>query len=145
MQRVCAILCRHLWPLWIHHIFWHYLINSTIFRKTLLVIKCVFWFSLQILFEIYLILRRIQRHIIVNVETSLCKIPVIFSDLKEPLVFSTYFRKGRSNVKFNKNPSSGSRVVPCGQMDGQTERRMDMTKLIVAFRNFANAPENIKM
>jgi len=42
----------------------------------------------------------------------------------------------RSNIKCNENPSSGSRVVPCGQMDGQT----DMTRLIVAFRNFANSP-----
>jgi len=25
-----------------------------------------------------------------------------------------------SNVKFNENPSSGSRVYPCGQTDGQT-------------------------
>ena len=30
----------------------------------------------------------------------------------------------------------GSRVVPCGQMDGWT----DMRKPIVGFRNFANAP-----
>ena len=37
------------------------------------------------------------------------------------------------NIKFHENPSSGSRVVPCG--------RTDMMKLIVAFRNFANAPE----
>jgi hypothetical protein len=35
------------------------------------------------------------------------------------------------NIKFNENPSSGSRVVPCGQRDA--------TKLKVAFRNFANA------
>jgi hypothetical protein len=38
------------------------------------------------------------------------------------------------NVKFNQNPSIGSRVVPCGQTG--------MTKLIVAFRKFANAPKN---
>jgi hypothetical protein len=38
------------------------------------------------------------------------------------------------NIKFRQNPSSGSQVVPCGRMDG--------TKLIVAFRNFANAPKN---
>jgi hypothetical protein len=31
-------------------------------------------------------------------------------------------------MKFHQNPSSASRVVPCG--------RMDMTKLIVAFRYF---------
>jgi len=40
-----------------------------------------------------------------------------------------------SKIKFRENPSSGSRVVPCGQ----TDIRTDMAKLIVAFRNFANA------
>jgi hypothetical protein len=38
-----------------------------------------------------------------------------------------------SNIKFHRNPSSGSRVFPCGQMD--------MTKLIVTFRNFLDALE----
>jgi hypothetical protein len=33
------------------------------------------------------------------------------------------------NIEFCENPSSGSRVVPCG--------RTDMTTLIVAFSNFA--------
>jgi hypothetical protein len=37
-------------------------------------------------------------------------------------------------MKFHGNPSSGSRVVSCGQMDGQTY----VTKLTVDFRNFAN-------
>jgi len=36
-----------------------------------------------------------------------------------------------------KNPSSGSRVVPCGETDVPT----DTAKLIVAFRNFAKAPK----
>ena len=35
-------------------------------------------------------------------------------------------------MKLYQNPSSGSRVVPCEQTD--------MTKLIIAFCNFANAP-----
>jgi hypothetical protein len=43
-----------------------------------------------------------------------------------------FFEKS-SNVQFHENPSSGSRVVPCG--------RTDMTKLIAAFRNFAQAPK----
>jgi hypothetical protein len=38
------------------------------------------------------------------------------------------------NINFHENPSSGSRVVPCGQTE-------DMTEVIVAFRNFANAPK----
>jgi len=43
-----------------------------------------------------------------------------------------------SNVKFNENPSFDSVDVECGQTDRQT----DMTKLVVAFRKFTNAPEN---
>jgi hypothetical protein len=30
-----------------------------------------------------------------------------------------------------------------GQTDRQTDRQTDMTKLIVAFRNFANAPKRV--
>ena len=41
------------------------------------------------------------------------------------------------HIKFNENPTRGSRVVPCGQRDGRT----DITKLIVTFHNFANAPK----
>jgi len=43
-----------------------------------------------------------------------------------------------SNIKFHENLSSGSRGVPWRQEDGQT----NMTKLIVAFLNFANLPKN---
>jgi len=42
------------------------------------------------------------------------------------------------NFKFHENPYSGSRDVPCVWRDGWT----DMTKLIVAFHNFANTPKN---
>jgi len=38
------------------------------------------------------------------------------------------------DIKFHENPSSCSRVVTCGQTD--------MTKVTVAFSNFANAPKN---
>jgi hypothetical protein len=48
---------------------------------------------------------------------------------------STDIEKYR-DIKFNENPSNGSRVSPRGQTDRQT----DMTQLIAAFRNFANAP-----
>ena len=45
------------------------------------------------------------------------------------------------NIKFNENPSSRRRVVPCGLMDGRTDRRTDMMKLTVSLRNFTNAPK----
>jgi len=46
-----------------------------------------------------------------------------------------------SNVKFHENPSSRSRVVACRRRDGWAEGQMDMTKLMVAIRSFANAPK----
>jgi hypothetical protein len=48
--------------------------------------------------------------------------------------FLDRFFENPSNMKFHENPSNGSRVVPT--------RRTDMTKLIVAFSNFAKAPKN---
>jgi hypothetical protein len=56
------------------------------------------------------------------------------------LQFSQQIFEKYSNIKFHKNPSSGSQVVPCGWTDG----RADMTKLVVAFCNFANAPKTIR-
>jgi hypothetical protein len=58
------------------------------------------------------------------------KYPLFLSDFNKILIFSTRFRTV-SNIKFRQNLSSGSRVVPC--------KETDMTKLTVAFRNFANA------
>jgi len=44
-----------------------------------------------------------------------------------------------SNIKFHENPSSRSRVVPCGRTDGQTDRQANRTKQGMAFRNFSKA------
>ena len=44
-----------------------------------------------------------------------------------------------SNIKFHENPSIGS-LIPCGRAVEPT----DVTKLIVAFRNFAVALKNVK-
>jgi len=52
------------------------------------------------------------------------------------LEFSGQIFEKYSNIKFHENPSIGSRVDPCGQMD--------MTKLIVVFRNSENAPKNVQ-
>ena len=53
------------------------------------------------------------------------------------LQFSRHIFEKCFNIKFRENPSSGSRCVPCGRKGGRT----DMTKLIFAFRNFANTPK----
>ena len=47
------------------------------------------------------------------------------------------------NIKRHENPSSGSLVVIRGRVDGRADRwQRGMTKLIVAFRNFVNPPNN---
>ena len=43
------------------------------------------------------------------------------------------------NIRFHENPYSGSGVVPDWRAEVRTDRH---DKLIVAFRNFANAPKN---
>jgi hypothetical protein len=53
-------------PLWLHHIFRHYLINDTIFGKKVLNIKCVFWFSQQHLFDTLRVIKINQCDIIIN-------------------------------------------------------------------------------
>jgi hypothetical protein len=77
MPGAYALLYCHLWPVPHYSIFPHYLINNTIFGKTLLNMKYVFWFSLQLLSETFLIQRRMQRDIIINVHKSMCIVQVI--------------------------------------------------------------------
>ena len=64
-QCSCAVLYSHLWPAPLYNISPHYLINGTIFlkKKKVLNIKCVIWFSLQLLSEKFLNLRRTERDI----------------------------------------------------------------------------------
>ena len=59
----------------------------------------------------------------------------LFSRISMKLEFSRHIFEKRSNIKFHQNPSIGSLVVPSGQKD---------MKLIVAFRNFANAPKKLR-
>ena len=51
------------------------------FRNSLLNIKCLFWFSVQILSKTFVILRRIQRGIVINVKTTSRKVPAILVTL----------------------------------------------------------------
>jgi hypothetical protein len=73
MQRACAILsfaacgCTTFFDIISY--------TARFSEKKLLDIKCVFRFSLQLLFEAFLILKRIQRDIVINV-----KYPVFLLD-----------------------------------------------------------------
>ena len=61
----------------LYNIFPHFLINGTIFEKKSLNTKCVFWFSVQLLYAAFLTLIRTERDVIKNVYRSACKVPAI--------------------------------------------------------------------
>jgi len=93
------------------------IINGTIFWKPTLNEKCVFWICLQFMCEAFLIMRKIHRDTVINVNRSLC-------------IFSTDFRKIIEYQIFMKIRPVGSELFhEDGRKDGQT----DMTKLIVVF------------
>jgi hypothetical protein len=56
------------------------------------------------------------------------------------LEFSREILKKTHQYQVHENPSSGSRGFPCGQ----TDRKTDVTKIIVAFHNFSKAPKTLR-
>lgn len=50
--------------------------------------------------------------------------PLLLSGFNETYVFSTGMLK-HPNINIHEYPSTGSRIVPCRQIDGQTDRRVD--------------------
>jgi len=129
MQSAWAILYCHLWPVWLYHIFPHYRINGMIFGKMLLNMKCVFWFSLQLLSEKFLFLTRIQRGIIINVHRSSFKIPITFVRFSSILSFLNRLLKNLQISDF---------MIICPdpelfiRLDRRTDARTYITKLTAA-------------
>jgi hypothetical protein len=73
---------------------------------------------LKLLPDTFLILRVIQRDIIINVRTSSWKVSSYSCQILTKLVFSRQVFEKSSDMKLRQNPPSGSRVIPCGQTDG---------------------------
>jgi len=100
----------------------------------------VFWFSLQLLFQTFLILRRTERDAITEVHRSSYKVPVILVAFNETLIFSTDFRNVR---KYQISWKSVQCEPSCFmRSDAQADGRTDMMKLILGFRNFSNSLRN---
>ena len=74
-----------------------------------------------------------KQDMIINVHRSSCKVLVILVGFEWNFNFLDRFSKKYLNIKSRANPSIGG---------SNCSMRTDMTKLIVAFRNFANAPRN---
>ena len=74
--------------------------------------------------------------IVINIETSLRKVTAIFTRFECNFNYLDRFSKNTKMLNFMKIRPVRSRVIPCGLPDKQTD-----TKLIIGFRNFANAPK----
>jgi hypothetical protein len=101
-------------------------------QKNVLKMKYLLWFSLQSLSEIFLILRRIRRDVIINVHVASCKVPLFLWDCNEIWILQTDLRKILKCQFWRKS-------IRCEQSCSTKINRTAMTKLMVAFRNLANA------
>jgi hypothetical protein len=115
-----------------------YLINTRFSKekKKLLNTKCVFWFSVQLLSATFLILRRTKRDMVINMYRSSCAVLVIIVRLQWNWNILNIFSRNPQMSSFMKICPVGAEVLHGG---GRTDRH-DMTKLVVAFRSFANVP-----
>ena len=131
-------MCCHLWSVRRYYIFPHYLTNGMIFWKKSCNKICVFLFDLHILPETFLILRYASychKYSYVSMLSKSCSCHIWIIE------FSLQFFEKYSHMTLHRHPSRGSWVFPCGRTNGRTNRQSDMTKLIVTFHNFANAPK----
>jgi hypothetical protein len=121
---------------WMYHIFPLHLIHNAMLERHVLSIKHVIWFSLHLLPENFLILRRMRRDMIISLHGSSCKVISFRVKFYYNLIFPTDFRKNSYILNVTKvRPVETEMFHADGQMDGQT----DMTQLTVAFLNFVNA------
>jgi hypothetical protein len=104
---------------------WHDFVEKNLLNKNVCLI------FLQRLYETFLILRRIQRGIVIYIYIYIyiymtgrhVKYPLFSSGLK--FEFSGQIFEKFSNIKFYENPSSGSRVVACGRSDRRADRHVE--------------------
>ena len=112
----------HLRPLWLHHICPPYFINGTIFGKKLRNIKCVFWFSLRLLFETFIILRIIQRDVVIMWKHERIKYLLFVADFIATRIYLQIFTQKLRYQVLSKSVQWEPNV-PCGLTDRQTRRR----------------------
>jgi hypothetical protein len=110
----------HLWSVRLYCTFPRFLINGTIVEKALPNVKYVFWFSLQLLSETFLILRRTGRDTIINMHRSSCSVPLILSDFIETWIFLTDFRK---ILQYQMSWKSVQWEPSSMRTDGESDRR----------------------
>jgi hypothetical protein len=111
------------------------------FPKTFLNTNYVLWLSLQLVSDIFRILRRNERHMIKNMYWSSFKVPFVLVR-----IWWNFNFLGRFSI--NPQISNIIKICPVGaeffiRTGGRTDRRTGITKLTVTFYNFTNAPQTV--
>ena len=88
------------------------------FREKLFNIKCVLWFSVQLLSETFPTTIRNEQGVIINVHCSSRKVPVILVRFYETWNVSTVFQKKTQLSNFMKIRSVGAELF---HLDGRTD------------------------
>jgi hypothetical protein len=130
----------HLWPLWLHHIFRHYLINGTIFGKKLNDTKCVLYFLYTFYVKHFLFSDEFTE-IVIHVETSSCKLPVILVGFWYNLSFLSRFSKNAQISSFIKIRPMGAELFHAA---GRTWRSQQWLFEILRKRLKHNGRHNLK-
>ena len=115
----------YVWSPWLYYIrvfpiFSHKLHDLKKTKKNknkILNIKCVFISSTSFFSEIFLILRRNEQYVIINVRRSSCKVGSYSCQILMKIEFSRQIFEIYSNIKLHENPFSGSRLGPCRRTD----------------------------
>ena len=141
---VCSLRCRgcnahapycHLWPVWLY-IFPKLSHKRHDFRweKNFLNTKCVFWFSVHLLCEKFLILMRNERDMRENVCRVSREVAIFLWDFNETRIFWTgFFFKTTQIPNLMKIRPFGAELF---HAERWTDGRTHMTIVIIAFRNF---------
>jgi len=110
--------------------------QTTWFSKKGIIIKCLFWFFRQLLWGAFIIVRKNEQDKIKNAYWFSCKVQTILVRYWWDLNFLDGLPQNTQIQYLMKIHSMGAEFF-------RADRRTDMAKLLVAFRNFANAAENL--
>jgi hypothetical protein len=142
----CAALHCHQWPVWLYHIFPHYLTNGKSCGKTRLTnIRCVLIFSTTFVWNISHSKKKLARYYHkykINNKILHAKYPLFLSHFNQTWSFSTNFSKILKYQISRKNCPVEAELFHTyrnGRTDGRTDRYDEGNN---HFSQFANVPTN---
>jgi hypothetical protein len=116
MQSSCAVVCCLFWPVWLYHIFSTLSHKRHVFRRNVTEHKSCVLISLQT----FLIVRRIERDVIINVHMSSCQVPVILVRLMKLELFRHIFENTQIRNYLKIRPAGAEFIYADGKTDRQT-------------------------